>query len=54
VLNQNPKPVADYLKGQNRALAFLVGGVMKETRGKANPAVVNQLLTEALERRRGD
>lgn len=53
VLEQNPKPVADYLSGQTKALAFLVGAVMKATRGKANPAVVNHLLTEELARRRG-
>ena len=53
MLEQNPKPVADYLSGQTKALAFLVGAVMKATRGKANPAVVNHLLTEELAKRRG-
>ncbi len=52
VLEENPKVVADYLKGKEKAFGFLVGQVMKATRGKANPQVVNRLLREKLAERR--
>ena len=45
----NPKAVADYLKGKDTATRFLVGQVMKFTRGQANPELVNQLVQEGLE-----
>jgi len=48
VLAANPKSVEDYRKGKEKALGFLVGQVMRETRGKAQPELVNQLLREAL------
>ncbi|NPV26162.1 MAG: Asp-tRNA(Asn)/Glu-tRNA(Gln) amidotransferase subunit GatB [Firmicutes bacterium] len=48
VLAANPQVVADYRQGKEKALGFLVGQVMKETKGKANPALVNQLLKERL------
>jgi aspartyl-tRNA(Asn)/glutamyl-tRNA(Gln) amidotransferase subunit B len=51
-VDANPKPVADYLGGKQEALKFLVGQAMKETRGRANPAVVTDLLRAALESRR--
>ena len=44
----NPQAVADYRAGRKQALAFLVGQVMKETRGRANPAMVNRFLVERL------
>jgi len=44
----NPGPVADYKAGKERALGFLVGQIMKETKGRANPARVNQLLRERI------
>ena len=44
VIAQNPKPVADYKAGQQNALQFLVGQVMKETKGAANPALIRELL----------
>ena len=40
----NPKSVADFRAGKGQAVGFLVGQVMKASRGKANPAVVNDLL----------
>jgi aspartyl-tRNA(Asn)/glutamyl-tRNA(Gln) amidotransferase subunit B len=49
VLAANPGPVADYRQGKSKALGFLVGQVMKETRGKANPGLVNALLKEKLD-----
>lgn len=48
VLAAHPKVVEDYRKGKEKALGFLVGQVMKETRGKANPNLVNQLLKERI------
>ncbi|SHF32488.1 aspartyl/glutamyl-tRNA(Asn/Gln) amidotransferase subunit B [Desulfofundulus australicus DSM 11792] len=48
VLASNAKVVEDYLKGKDRAFGFLVGQVMKATRGKANPELVNRLLREKL------
>ena len=47
-LAQNPQAVADFSAGNARALGFLVGQVMKATRGKANPAKVNELLKERM------
>ena len=49
VLAANPGSVEDYHKGKNKALGFLVGQVMKETKGKANPQMVNKLLREKLD-----
>jgi aspartyl-tRNA(Asn)/glutamyl-tRNA(Gln) amidotransferase subunit B len=48
VLEENPKLVEDYRKGKEQLLGFFVGQVMKATRGKANPKVVNELLRESL------
>ena len=48
-LQANAAAVADYLKGKDTAIRFLVGQVMKLTRGQANPTLVNQVLTEKLE-----
>ncbi len=45
----NPQGVADYKAGKTQAIGFLVGQVMKATRGKANPGVVNALLRERLD-----
>ncbi len=48
VIKENPKVVEDYKKGKEKALGYLVGQVMKETKGKANPRLVNRLLKEKL------
>ena len=45
----NPQPVADYLGGKDAAIGFLVGQVMRITRGKANPQVAGDLLRQKLE-----
>jgi len=50
VLAQHPGPVADYRKGKVQSFTFLVGAVMKASRGKANPKSVNELLQTRLER----
>jgi aspartyl-tRNA(Asn)/glutamyl-tRNA(Gln) amidotransferase subunit B len=44
----NPKAVADYLAGNQRALAGLFGPVMRQMAGRADPAVVNRLIAERL------
>jgi aspartyl-tRNA(Asn)/glutamyl-tRNA(Gln) amidotransferase subunit B len=49
VLSANPKQVEQYRGGKTAVLGFLVGQVMKATRGQANPGIVNQLLREKLQ-----
>ena len=51
ILDQNQQSIEDFKAGKDRAKGFLVGQVMKETRGKANPQVVNQLLDQELNKR---
>ena len=48
VLRDNPAMVADYLDGKEKLRGWFVGQVMKATRGKGNPGLVNQLLTQQL------
>ena len=48
VLSENETSVNDYLSGHDRALKYLMGQIMKETKGNANPTVVNQMLIETL------
>ena len=48
VLAANPDQVAAYRGGKERLFGFFVGQVMKASRGKANPALVNQRLKELL------
>lgn len=48
VAETNPKSVEDYKAGKTKALGFLVGQIMKQSRGQANPAVINRLLVEKL------
>ena len=50
VLAANPQSIADYKGGKDRAVGFLVGQVMRTSRGKANPQTVNKLLTEQLKK----
>ena len=46
IIEANPQSVADYKAGKKKAIGFLVGQIMKETKGRANPGVVNELLTK--------
>ncbi len=46
IIASNPNVIEDYKKGKKNALAFLIGQVMKETKGKANPKLVNELLVK--------
>lgn len=48
VIKNNPQPVEDYKKGKETALQFLVGQVMRETKGKANPQIVSDILKKKL------
>ena len=48
VVDANPQSIADYKAGKDRAIGFLVGQIMKETKGKANPQIVNKLLLEII------
>jgi aspartyl-tRNA(Asn)/glutamyl-tRNA(Gln) amidotransferase subunit B len=47
-IKENPKAIDDYRNGKSGAFNFLVGQVMKKTRGKADPAELNRMLAEAL------
>ncbi len=50
VIAENPKPVEDYKNGKMNALQFLAGKIMAETRGKANPQIIQDLLGQALDK----
>ncbi len=47
-IKENPKPVSQYLSGKTQVMGFLIGQVMKKTKGKANPKTVSKLLAEKL------
>jgi aspartyl-tRNA(Asn)/glutamyl-tRNA(Gln) amidotransferase subunit B len=51
VLEENSQAVSDYLAGKETAIKFLIGQVMKDTKGKANPNLVSELLTSRLDSR---
>ncbi len=48
VINENPKPVSQFLSGKTQITGFLIGQVMKKTKGKANPGIVSKKLLEKL------
>ncbi|MGN1269287.1 MAG: Asp-tRNA(Asn)/Glu-tRNA(Gln) amidotransferase subunit GatB [Clostridia bacterium] len=48
ILENNPQSIADFKAGKDRALGFLVGQAMKETKGKANPQMLNKMFLEEL------
>lgn len=48
VIQANPQSIEDFKNGKDRALGFLVGQVMKATKGKANPQMVNEMIREEL------
>ena len=41
----NPQSIEDFKNGKDRAIGFLVGQVMKWSKGQANPAIANQLVS---------
>ena len=49
VLSENPDSITEFRTGKARAFNYLIGQIMKATRGKADPALVNQLLKEKLD-----
>ncbi len=48
VIAANPRQLAEYRSGREKVLGYFVGQVMKETKGQANPAVLNDLLKRKL------
>ena len=52
VINENEQSVQDFLNGKDKAVGFIVGQVMKASKGKANPGVVNKLIMEELNKRK--
>ncbi len=50
ILEANPQSISDFKAGKDRALGFLVGQAMKETKGKANPKLLNELFIEELKK----
>ncbi|KKB35724.1 Asp-tRNA(Asn)/Glu-tRNA(Gln) amidotransferase subunit GatB [Bacillus thermotolerans] len=50
-IDANPQSVEDFKNGKNKAIGFLVGQIMKASKGQANPAVLNKLLMEEIKKR---
>jgi len=50
IIKNNYKSVEEYQNGKNKLLGFFVGQVMKETNGKGNPKLINQILKEKLKK----
>ncbi|WP_078408379.1 Asp-tRNA(Asn)/Glu-tRNA(Gln) amidotransferase subunit GatB [Priestia abyssalis] len=50
-LDANPQSVEDYKNGKEKAVGFLVGQIMKATKGQANPPMVNKILLEEIQKR---
>ena len=50
IIEANPQSVADFKAGKDRAIGFLVGQAMKETKGKANPQMLNKMFAEELKK----
>lgn len=48
VLEANPQSVLDFKAGKDKAVGFIVGQVMRETKGKANPGIINKVIIEEL------
>ncbi len=48
VIKENPKPISQYLEGKKQVMGFLIGQIMKKTRGKANPKIASKILIEKL------
>lgn len=51
VLDENPNSIADYKGGKDRAMGFLVGQVMKKSKGQANPQMASKLVKQELDKR---
>ena len=51
ILDNNPQSIIDFKAGKEKALGFLVGQAMKETKGKANPQLLNKMFKEEIDKR---
>ncbi|MBV4426028.1 Asp-tRNA(Asn)/Glu-tRNA(Gln) amidotransferase subunit GatB [Clostridium tyrobutyricum] len=51
IMDENPKSLEDYKNGKKRATKFIVGLIMKDTKGRANPKIVNELVNEEFNKR---
>ncbi len=51
ILNQNPEQVQEFLAGKQKVLGFLMGQVMKATKGQADPGLANQMVRQSLQAR---
>lgn len=51
ILDENEQSITDYKNGKDRAIKFLVGQVMKATKGQANPPMVNKILVAEIDKR---
>ncbi|MBC9825852.1 Asp-tRNA(Asn)/Glu-tRNA(Gln) amidotransferase subunit GatB [Carnobacterium inhibens] len=51
ILDKNAQSIEDFKNGKDRAVGFLVGQIMKATKGQANPGIVNKLLNDELSKR---
>ena len=50
-LDNNPKSIEDYKNGRDRAIGFLVGQIMKASKGQANPQMINKMILEEIAKR---
>ena len=48
ILEENPQSVQDYKGGKDKAIGFLVGQAMKQTKGKANPQMLNKMFVDEI------
>ena len=48
VVDNNPQSIIDFKNGKDRAVGFLIGQVMKQSHGKANPQIVSNIIKEIL------
>jgi aspartyl-tRNA(Asn)/glutamyl-tRNA(Gln) amidotransferase subunit B len=48
VIKDNPGAVEQFKEGKDKAIGFLIGRVMAKTKGKANPGIVNDIITKKL------
>ncbi|HJV18220.1 MAG TPA: Asp-tRNA(Asn)/Glu-tRNA(Gln) amidotransferase subunit GatB [Bacillales bacterium] len=51
ILDTNPQSIEDFKNGKSKAVGFLVGQIMKATKGQANPQMVNKILNEEIQKR---
>ena len=50
-LDENPQSIIDFKNGKDRAIGFLIGQIMKKTKGQANPPLLNKILLEEIKKR---